>query len=91
LRACHTLPTLLINRFAVVSTGWKIMSSEMPAHPAPKTLAVLLSRLKVAADGDMVLGGVRREGKGGRSERAAQRRNGVSREGEEEKKDELRG
>jgi hypothetical protein len=30
----RTLPTLLINRFAVVSTGWKTMSSAIPAHPA---------------------------------------------------------
>jgi hypothetical protein len=29
-----TLPTLLINRFAVVSTGWNTMSSAIPAHPS---------------------------------------------------------
>ena len=28
------LPTLLIRRLAVVSTGWKTMSSARPAHPA---------------------------------------------------------
>ena len=30
----RTLPMLLINRFAVVSTGWNTMSSAIPAHPA---------------------------------------------------------
>lgn len=30
----RTLPMLLISRFAVVSTGWKTMSSAIPAHPA---------------------------------------------------------
>jgi hypothetical protein len=29
----RTLPTLLINRFAVVSTGWKTNSSAIPADP----------------------------------------------------------
>lgn len=29
----RTLPWLLISRFAVVSTGWKIISSAIPAVP----------------------------------------------------------
>jgi hypothetical protein len=41
---------LLINRFAVVSTGWKTMSSAIPAHPAPNTLAVFDSLLYTFAD-----------------------------------------
>jgi hypothetical protein len=41
---------LLINRFAVVSTGWNTMSSAIPAHPAPSTLAVLDSLLYTFAD-----------------------------------------
>jgi hypothetical protein len=30
------LPTLLMRRFAVVSTGWKTMSSARPAHPVTR-------------------------------------------------------
>jgi len=39
------LATLLMRRLAVVSTGWKIMSSARPAHPAPKKRAVFDSLL----------------------------------------------
>jgi hypothetical protein len=60
------LPTLLMRRLAVVSTGWKTMSSARPAHPvfdqtstlamwllrapAPKNRAVLDSLLNSLAD-----------------------------------------
>ena len=44
------LPSLLINRFAIVSTGWNIASSAIPALPLPRILAALDSFLKSFAD-----------------------------------------
>ena len=33
LRRVHTFEELLINRLAIVSTGWKTINSAMPAEP----------------------------------------------------------
>lgn len=44
------LPSLLMSRLAIVSTGWKIASSAMPALPLPKIRAAFDSFLKFLAE-----------------------------------------
>jgi hypothetical protein len=51
----HTLPVLLINRFAVVSTGWKTMSSAIPADPVPFSYVFVCLRARVPAPNTLAI------------------------------------